>query len=101
MDELKACPFCGGENHPYHKEGCFLIDTLYTTLDAYNTRPIEDALRARIEELTIPADVLETAIDAVDGQRIATDCLKLGTPEYTALLKRTLDWLTAYKEAQG
>jgi hypothetical protein len=44
MAETRPCPFCESKNHPYHKEGCFIINANYTTIEAYNTRPIEDAL---------------------------------------------------------
>lgn len=63
MDELKPCPFCGGsavvsigtsivtvqcekcgEEHDYGKRGDWRDD--------WNTRPIEDALRAQVARLT-------------------------------------------------
>ncbi len=60
MDELKACPFCGG--HIYAEEYPSGIDAHCTnkkcilygkslfclTIDKLNTRPIEDALRAEL-----------------------------------------------------
>lgn len=68
-EELKPCPFCGvtGDNLRYdhlHKEGCirWLLDRASRTetkcpgellRKAWNTRPIEDALRAEIERLKI------------------------------------------------
>ena len=61
MNELKACPFCGGEqkpdvegdgNVPYE----FCMSKICCSCGAtvnrgWNTRPIEDALTARIAEL--------------------------------------------------
>jgi hypothetical protein len=47
------------------------------------------ALRARIEELTIPAEILDTAIRAISG---------CGHTELSEI-EKLLDWLTAYKEA--
>ena len=60
-DELKACPFCGAKltksvvdretlyEHPM-ENGCRLGVILFTE-EEWNTRPIEDALEARIDEL--------------------------------------------------
>jgi len=79
MDELKACPFCGG--HIYAEEYPSGIDAHCTnkkcilygkslfclTIDKLNTRPIEDALRAdlaaaqaeveRLRDMELQADV--------------------------------------------
>ena len=65
-DELKSCPFCGREQHlcpeeiPYtgqlHECGsCNVISY------DWNTRPIEDALNARIAELEAHIAALEEA----------------------------------------
>lgn len=72
-EELKPCPFCGGEAHigagygsafdgtvyfaecmmakcPAQPElDCF--DTVEKAAEVWNTRPVEDALRARIADL--------------------------------------------------
>ncbi len=67
-DELKPCPFCGcGTIRKYNAktsstsdwyaecQKCLMMTDAYPTLDAlrdaWNTRPIEDALRAEIEAL--------------------------------------------------
>ena len=56
MSELKMCPFCGSDNVKSEEP----LDVVYcldcgaemaTDLGDWNTRPIEDALHARIAEL--------------------------------------------------
>ena len=62
MNELKSCPFCGNEpvvegnlvacnnlNCPTYDN--YWTDPMIFTCDQWNTRPIEDALTARIAEL--------------------------------------------------
>ena len=62
MSELKRCPFCGNEpvvegnlvacnnlNCPTYDN--YWTDPMIFTCDQWNTRPIEDALHARIAEL--------------------------------------------------
>jgi hypothetical protein len=62
MTELKKCPFCGSEaTNPMTKnsskyadcsnQDCITNKIVYVTVDEWNTRPIEDALQARIDEL--------------------------------------------------
>jgi hypothetical protein len=61
------------------------------------------ALRARIEELTIPADTLQTIIELVD-YAVANMHYDVNLPEEVAWKYSAQDaqsWLTAYKEAQG
>lgn len=74
MDELKPCPFCGGsaavnigpsivtvqcekcgEEHDYAKHGDWRDD--------WNTRPIEDALRAQVEQLTAALEKIAAFTD--------------------------------------
>ena len=69
MSDLKPCPFCG-EPVEFNKfaekvvcEDCGA--TIYS--DYWNTRPIEDALNARIAELEGKIDQL-TAHDATERQ---------------------------------
>ena len=62
-DKLKPCPFCGHEiyteSYPEYYDGycqnkrCFLYgkDLTFLDLEKWNTRPIENALHARIDEL--------------------------------------------------
>ena len=57
MSELKPCPFCGSSKIKSHDYGN--VELLYRCEDCggehfhsnWNTRPIEDALQARIAEL--------------------------------------------------
>ena len=60
MDELKPCPFCGGEAEYWGDDGkagcasdmgsgCPFDEVMYA--HEWNTRPIEDALRAERDEL--------------------------------------------------
>ena len=67
MSELKACPFCGSEaiiptnldGTPTDYEATYctcsnddcLIACEWVPIESWNTRPIEDALKARIAEL--------------------------------------------------
>ena len=73
-DELKPCPFCGREQHlcpeeiPYTEQlhecgSCNVISY------DWNTRPIEDALNARIAELEANIEILK------DQQREARNIL--------------------------
>ena len=65
MSELKPCPFCGTQLDPQEKravwdseqfyehpkvEGCHLSGLMFPE-KFWNTRPIEDELQARIDEL--------------------------------------------------
>jgi len=64
MTELKKCPFCGRDarNNPTWMVGsensaecsnrhCITNKLTYATIEEWNTRPLEDALQARIDEL--------------------------------------------------
>jgi hypothetical protein len=114
MDELAKCPFCGKDTVYIEQTGrlemtlrcsagCinYKQKTIHQTVEwlrermiaDWNTRPIESALRARIEELTIPDEICVTAIIAL--HLMAEDY----SPKEVPL--RALDWLTAHKEAQG
>jgi hypothetical protein len=78
MSELKPCPFCGSPAYSYHDNcidfagvkcdlgGCVCADILITE-NNWNTRPVEDALTARIAELEGKIDQL-TAHDATERQ---------------------------------
>jgi hypothetical protein len=58
-DELKACPFCGKKPNPNWTDESYIECTnrkcsVYgygMSTGGWNTRPIEDALQARIAEL--------------------------------------------------
>ena len=70
-DELKACPFCGGNNLSAYlsNQGSSIVycincyednNGLSRDIVGWNTRPLEDELQARITELE---DVLEEIKD--------------------------------------
>ena len=76
--EIKPCPYCGSTDIKLHDEithavwcqECFAempsID-IESAVELWNTRPIEDELRARIAELEAENDQL-TAHDATERQ---------------------------------
>ena len=53
MSEIKRCPFCGGEIKPdgHIEYICETCDLWVISLEWWNTRPIEDTLRAERDEL--------------------------------------------------
>ena len=54
-EELRLCPFCGGEAELCYSEVdtfCRKCNVMQET-ELWNTRPIEDALNARIAELEL------------------------------------------------
>lgn len=85
--ELKNCPFCGSWVDIYdnckssgadefwaqcqNKEDCFATGTAEPNFDSavksWNTRPLEDALRARLEAAEAYIQAMETR-DAVEAQ---------------------------------
>ena len=96
MSELKPCPFCGNEAqvntwtmHGITESRCFCSNSdcpnsvRTVALEQWNTRPIEDALHARIAELEAEnnrlAELLHNELSSVE---IATD---LGNKRWVAL----------------
>jgi NMD protein affecting ribosome stability and mRNA decay len=86
MSEIKACPFCGGAKICTEKgininycDNC----SAESNIEQWNTRPIEDALNARIAELEAEnnrlAELLHNELSSVE---IATD---LGNKRWVAL----------------
>ncbi len=100
--ELKPCPFCG--TLPQANAWIFrgISETRYfcpnqecplsvrtVTLEEWNTRPIEDALNARIAELEAENNRLaELLLNELSQVEIATD---LGNKRWTALQKISED----------
>lgn len=88
MDELKACPFCGSSNTTldYYEISCPQeLGTIVVcndcgasakSIDDWNTRPIEDELRAEIERLKVRIEELEAA------GTILRDCFSLHKPNW-------------------
>jgi len=68
-EELKSCPFCGVNEWQYHAHfsgaSVFQCEKCGTIVDecVLNTRPIEDALNARIAELEAEIDQLTAHSD--------------------------------------
>ncbi len=69
-EELKPCPFCGHEFDTYVMESGEIMGScsnimciaygLFCSVEEWNTRPIEDALQKRIDELQRKLDFIET-----------------------------------------
>lgn len=76
MSELKPCPFCGVNKWQYHAHfsgaSVFQCEKCGTIVDecVLNTRPIEDALQARIAELE--AELNNTKFHAKTLQELLT-----------------------------
>ena len=93
-EELRLCPFCGGEAHECldnHFDclnpGCPMAGARAIPLENWNTRPIEDALTARIAELKPIIDKLVEGIDSLTS----------GFPleiEYIEAVEIAKDWKT-------
>jgi len=97
MSDLKPCPFCGSSNTTldYYEISCPQeLGTIVVCNDCgasaksivdWNTRPIEDALNARIAELEAENERLSQLLhDEMSQLEIATD---LGNKRWTALNK--------------
>ena len=95
MSELKPCPFCGSSNTTldYYEISCPQeLGTIVVcndcgasakSIDDWNTRPIEDALNARIAELEAENERLSQLLhDEMSQLEIATD---LGNKRWIAL----------------
>jgi len=99
MSEMKPCPFCGGmpkvndwtlkgitdKRCFCDNEKCPVYLSKTIAIDDWNTRPIEDELRARIAELEAESERLSQLLhDEMSQLEIATD---LGNKRWAALNK--------------
>ena len=71
MSELRNCPFCGSVSDqidiPYTlptctNPNCKMFKAVAMSFDEYNTRPIEDALQQKLDEMTAYADKLANGL---------------------------------------
>jgi len=79
MDELKACPFCGkemSEDNFFSCDGypkaCGCWEKTHSAQEAvavWNTRPLEDALRAEVARLTAENSKLDAMVDKASFDR--------------------------------
>lgn len=80
-EDLKACPFCGRKVDETI-ENLDVVSCSYHTLfiksENWNTRPIEDALRAENERLRIALYMYAEKLMTQDGGRTAREALKGG-----------------------
>lgn len=75
MSELKECPFCGikqltdeeAEETVAYTGQTRVCDNCGATAKDWNTRPLEDALQARIAELEAEVEELKPYRDGYDG----------------------------------
>jgi hypothetical protein len=121
-EELKACPFCGA-NDPYHEisedeihvwiacGNCFATSSRvhtehHTSADfAWNTRPLEDALRKQLTKAITEKDkwikIYETESKLRRKDLIESDALrKQLEEEHTAALKITEQWIAKSKQLE-
>lgn len=73
MSEMKPCPFCGAMPETDGKlVQCYLMPCAFRRfkmpVEAWNTRPIEDALRKRIDELEAENDRLQFWLVSAGGE---------------------------------
>ena len=73
MNELKKCPFCntGTEKDEFpffkHKPTCIMsVSNSTVSEEKWNNRPIEDKLKAEIEELRSDMEYVTTVLQNVD-----------------------------------
>jgi len=123
MDELKACPFCGSSNTTldYYEISCPQeLGTIVVCNDCgasaksivdWNTRPIEDALNARIAELEAENEKINYFFRRLrmfcifahwDNPNTEADFYKVDAEirEYLSEYKVCIDQLTAHSDIE-
>ena len=107
-DELKKCPFCGSELVIYHSAGDVTVVRcgdcgarvdapmgLYRNAHAaWNTRPLEDALQARIDDLEGEIELKRITLDSsvLANKELEQRIAELGLLE-TRLREMKLGWI--------
>jgi hypothetical protein len=87
MDKLAKCPFCGGEALLFRGIGCMLVKCANAGcplhdvdmgVASWNTRPLESALRQRVEELQAILDDCALLAHRVKMQCYSCECYEEG-----------------------
>ena len=86
MSELKLCPFCGGSANM-----CDCAMSCDITVQTWNTRPIEDALNARIAELERRNAKAKDLLEDEMGEWLPVSATYL--PDHFLQLRQVLDVL--------
>lgn len=80
--ELKPCPFCGGKASLHHEGRAYCkncgIENMFLLVDKWNSRPIEDDLQQKIDEMKPYAETYSEIIGMTSaimrlGRAPATD----------------------------
>ena len=92
MSELKKCPFCGCAISYYANIDevqcdCDAMKPNYFKAEHWNTRPIEDALQARIDEMVDALVWCSGSADFAENGKARTGWIEMCQPLIDAELK--------------
>ena len=98
-EELKPCPFCGRSDVIFNQDTDIVhcrwcggvYDSLFLCDASWNTRPIEDALNARIAELERRAARAKELLQDEMGDWLTVEAIYM--PDHYLQLKQTIDVL--------